>query len=105
MEEAALARIVASRASLSRSVCARQPRVDEAMASQRQNMLTADMTSSESYSLTVVQQPEQGKVYQKKDKGRGDLLGIGCRLTMADRKPIEPPPVVELTINDNDPLK
>lgn len=104
MDEASLTRIIAARASLSRSVCAAQPVVDTAMAAPSQNLLTADVPSSESYTLTVTQQPQQGKVYQRKDKGRSDRVWV-ARLIMADRKPLEPPPVIELSINDQDPYK
>lgn len=46
--------------------------------------------TSSAYSLRTAQEPLQAKVYLQRDK---------------DRKPIEPPPVIEILLDDNDPHK
>ena len=64
--------------------------------------------SSNAYTLTVRQQPERAKVFtgtQIKEKGRSTYTGAHRIGTMpadahVDRKPIDPPPIVQLQITD-----
>ena len=65
-------------------------------------------TSSHAYTLTVRQQPERAKVFsgtQIKEKGRSTYMGAHRAGTVpadahVDRKPIDPPPIVQLQITD-----
>lgn len=64
--------------------------------------------SSNAYTLTVRQQPERAKVFsgtQIKEKGRSTYMGAHRAGTVpadahVDRKPIDPPPIVQLQITD-----
>ena len=63
---------------------------------------------SNAFTLTVRQQPERARVFngaQTREKGRStyvDAQKIGSMLadTHPDRKPIDPPPIVQLQITD-----
>lgn len=64
--------------------------------------------SSHAYTLTVRQQPERAKVYvgtQIKEKGSpqdppAPKVGTVQANVRVDRKPIDPPPIVQLQITD-----
>jgi hypothetical protein len=76
------------------------------------NSLTATTTNSTAYNLKIAQEPQQAKVYLQRDKGMNlpkvDLSGrtkVNRLLYETDRKPLEPPPVIEILLDDNDPYK
>jgi hypothetical protein len=74
------------------------------------NSLTANPKNSAAYSLRTTQEPQQAKVYLQRDKGM-NISAFDFRVLQADlpclsdRKPLEPPPVIEILLDDNDPYK
>ena len=55
--------------------------------------------SSNDVKLLVVQSPKTAKMAIGKEKGDYDLSALICKLTTGtDRKPMDPPPVVQLKI-------
>ena len=73
--------------------------------------LTTTTTNSSAYSLRTAQEPLQAKVYLQRDKGSNDpkiyrsSSPANTAVIHSDRKPLEPPPVIEILLDDNDPHK
>lgn len=67
---------------------------------------------SDDYNLIIRQGPERAKVAGPKEKGRKNIEAIPCRHLLIDfaasldRKPIDPPPIIQLQIRDlSDPAQ
>lgn len=62
---------------------------------------------SDDYVLTIRQAPERAKVAGTKEKGMtmmmmtvGELASTHADATNIDRKPVDPPPIIQLQIRD-----
>lgn len=68
-------------------------------------------TNSADFELTIRQQPERARVAGGKEKGRSSYLTVHriCQrkegqtglTSLAERKPVDPPPIVQLSVRDD----